>query len=221
MEEKPLVVSGYDEVLLAEAEDCAERSRYGSEVRVSALRVGAALSAVWAACAAVEAFVSERGAYYRQAGSDGQKRISKKELAGIRNEPRTSRKLNRLVKCFFAEGLKEHPRYPDLQALLALRDATVRGNAEHLAFDDWPEEMKPKYRERIPVRAGSGLDWTSRVFNEDTAAWAAGTCRAILSEAGKHVPKPPKALVRKVHVGSTEVVHPERESENLPFQYPH
>jgi len=221
MEEKPLIVSGYDEVFLAEAEDCAERSRYGSEVRVAALRGGGAMSAVWAACAAVDAFVSERGAYYRYWASEGQKKLSKKELAGIRAEPRTWRKLNRLVKCFHSAGLKEHPRYRDLQALLVLRDATVRGNAQHLAMDDWPEAMKPKHRECIPVWADSGLDWTSRVFHEDTASWATETCRAILSEAGRHVPRPPRGLVRKVHVGATDVVHPEHESEIQPVEYPH
>jgi hypothetical protein len=201
MEGKPLVESGYDEVFLAEAEDCAEGSRYGAEIRAPALRVGAALCAVWAASAAVEAFVSERGTYYRHRALDGNGKVTKKELQKIRDEPKIWRKLDRLVKCFCADGIKAHSRYGDLKALLTLRDATISEGAEHLAFDDWPSQIKSKHRERIPFRAETGLDWTSRVFHEDTAAWAAETCRAILAEADRHVPRLPQSLERKAQVG--------------------
>jgi hypothetical protein len=217
------MVSGYDEVFLAEAEDCAERSRYGAEVKVSALRIGAAISAVWAAAAAVDAFVSERGAFYRRYSLEGHRQISKKTFRKILEDPKAWRKLNRLVKWFHTPGLKGHPAYGELRAVLALRDATVRGNAEHLATDDWPPGIKPKLRDRIPVRADLGLDWTSWVFHEDTANWATETCRAILTEAGKHVPPPPTGSVRKGHNGpKAEMPQPKPSPpEYIPAQYPH
>jgi hypothetical protein len=223
MKDRDLMMSGYDQVFLAEAEDCAERSRYGAEVKVSALRLGAAVSAVWAAAAAVDAFVSERSAFYRRYALEGHRRISKKTFRKILEEPRSWRKLNRLVKWFHEPGLKAHPAYRDFRAVLALRDATVRGNAEHLATDDWPPGFKPKFRNRIPVRADLGLDWTSWVFHEDTANWAAETCRAILVEASKHVPPPLTGAARKVHNGPREEI-PQAEPpppEYIPAQYPH
>lgn len=215
------MVSGYDEIFLAEAGDCAERSRYGSEVKVSALRVGAAVSAVWAAGAAVDAFVSERSGFYRLNDNQGRKSLSKKDLVRIQEEPRAWKKLNRLVKCFHSPGLKTHPRWRDFRALLALRDATVRGNAEHLVTDDWPPGIKPKLRARIPVRADLGLDWTSWVFHEDTAAWAADTCRVMLAEAGLHVPKPPKGAVRNVHKAVSGEAYREPSPDYTHAQFPH
>jgi hypothetical protein len=197
------MVSGYDEIFLAEAGDCAERSRYGSEVKVSALRVGAAVSAVWAAGAAVDAFVSERSGFYRLNDNQGRKSLSKKDLVRIQEEPRAWKKLNRLVKCFHSPGLKTHPRWRDFRALLALRDATVRGNAEHLVTDDWPPGIKPK------------------VFHEDTAAWAADTCRVMLAEAGLHVPKPPKGAVRNVHKAVSGEAYREPSPDYTHAQFPH
>lgn len=47
----------------------------------------------------------------------------------------------------------------------------------------------------IPHREDPGLDWTSRVLNEETSRWAVEMAEEILREANEWVPKPPPGTI--------------------------
>lgn len=183
-----VMVAGYDRVLLEEARACLERSERGARKDDATLHAGAAASAIVAACAAAEAFVSERATYHRHKGS-----LSEEQADDIRRADGLHRKLNTLVKCFHPDGLDDHPAYPAFCALVKLRGCIVHRSARFLDTEDWPEDLQGQ-EGVIRHLERPGLDWTSRVLNKVTAEWAVETAERILSEAAGHVPENPKGI---------------------------
>ena len=194
-----ILIVGYDEVFLDEARACVTRSQQGAKKSNSALQAGAAGSAVVAACASVESFVSERTAFHaKRAG------IPFGLADQITGSAKVFQRLNWLVKHFDGEGLTGHTDYEPFQAVVALRNCIVHRKAEYLVTADWPPEIEEKHRSHIPYGTGADLDWTSRVFHEDVAAWAVAIVERLLSAASVQVSRPPNGTVHNfvMEVGS-------------------
>jgi len=199
-EEIQILIAGYDKVFLSEAEACAGRSQIGKERGNFVLEAGAAASAVSAACAAVESFVSERVAVYSTRNPPQGERIPPDLEEEIRKGRHTWSQLNGLVRHFGGEDFHLEPAYQDLEALVRLRGCIVHRSARYLTTAEWPHGIERKHRARIPHRKGSQLDWTARVFNAETAVWAAGTAEQILRTASRWVPEPQEGELIRVTV---------------------
>ena len=199
-EEIQILIAGYDKVFLREAEACADRSQIGKKRGDSALEAGAAASAVAAACAAVESFVSERVAVYSARNPPQGDRIPPELEEEIRNGRHTWSQLNRLVRHFGGEDFHLDPAYQDLEALVRLRGCIVHRSARYLTTAEWPHGIERKHRARIPHRKGPQLDWTARVFTAETAVWAAGMAEQILLTASRWVPEPQEGELIRVLV---------------------
>jgi len=180
-----ILIAGYDDVFLAEARACVERSKRGQHEDDANLHAGAAASSIVAACAAIEAYVSESVAYHEYKGA-----LSAEDAERIRDERRTWAMTNKLVKSFATKGLDstDPDLYRQLEATARLRDTIAHRSAAFQSTDAWPAWLA-NLHEIIPHERTAGLDWTSRVLRYDTAAWAVDVAEQVLARARAVVPE--------------------------------
>ena len=179
----PLLVRFYDSVLLSEAERAVERSQVAKSAGDAVAHAGASFTAIVAAAAATETYLSEILAHLKEKGV-----ITAGEREKIRKKDGLWAKYNCLAS-LFGTGLHMNPIYSTFQALIHLRNCVVHRSAEYLEPGFWPEEIQP-YNKVIPHVSGDGLDWTSQVFDSGTAEWAVRVAKDFLAEVDNYVPDP-------------------------------
>ena len=177
------LVRFYDSVLIREAEQAVKRAASAKASGDAKGHGGASFTAIVAATCATEAYLSEVLAPLEEKGF-----ITSAERDDIRRRDGLWSKYNALARKF-NDGLHKKPIYGRFQALVHLRNAMVHRSAEYLQPGVWPDEVAP-YKTVIPHVSGDGLDWTSQVYDADTASWAVTTANEFLKCVDDHVPDP-------------------------------
>ncbi len=177
------LVRFYDSLLIKEAELALERATSAKASGDSSSHGGASFTAIVGATCATEAYLSEVLAHLAE-----KKFITSDERDEIRRKNGLWSKYNALATKFNG-SLHEEPIYNEFQALVHLRNAIVHRSADYLEPGVWPDKVAP-YKDVIPHVAGDGLDWTSQVYDADTAAWAVGVAKEFLQRIDDYVPDP-------------------------------
>lgn len=174
-EDGPLIVgvSGYDKVLLSEAQRSALRARDAFDRNATGEEAGASAAAILCAAAACEAALSEYIAY-----EEIWEKRQIEALEQIRGDRDGLRQWKRLIKLFDdTYDFGSDGRYSALGCLFRLREHIAHRSAQFLEAGEYPVRLADCVRQgTIPVRpADHGVDWTSVIFVHEVAGWAAGT----------------------------------------------
>ena len=178
-----ILVRFLDSVYLREARLCVRRARRARTEGNAVRHGGATFSAIVAATAATEAYLSELLAHLADV-----RVLSKDEREKIRKKAHLWEKYNALAK-LFGSGIDGLPVYRPYQALVTLRNTLIHRNAEFIEPGTWPEKLS-KFRDVIPHVSGTTLDWNSQVLDADTAHWAADSAWQFLTEVDSYIPDP-------------------------------
>lgn len=181
---KPILVRHYDRVLLKEADLAVRRARQARSRGHSTTHGAASYTAIVTAVGATEAYLSEVLAHLEHAGT-----ISAAVRNRIRRKDRLWKRFQELVLTFSSFRLSVDPIYRQFQGLVTLRNSLVHRSAEFVSPGKWPSRLE-SYKNEIPHIRTSGLDWTSRVLDADTAAWARSGAKGFLQLVRSHVPDP-------------------------------
>lgn len=179
-----VLVRHFDIALLGDARLQLRRARRARATGVAARHGAASFAGIVLAVAACEAYLSEIVAHLTTTG-----KILPAQRLKIQREDRLWKKFNRLVRLFDTSGVTTSPIYRAFQALIVLRNCLVHRSAEFLTPQEWPKDLR-NHRTTIPHVSTAGLDWTSRVLDAGTAAWAVNIATAWLRLVKSHVPEP-------------------------------
>ncbi len=177
------LVRFYDSVLMHEAQRALARAQEARSSGDACGHGGASFTAVVAATSATETYLSEVLAHLEE-----KKVIKQAERDEIRRKEGLWTKYNALAKKFGGD-LSRHATYDPFVALVRLRNSMVHRSAEYLEPGVWPPKVAP-YKDLIPHATGDGLDWTSQVFDAQTAEWAVNTARKFLVAVDDYMPDP-------------------------------
>lgn len=178
-------VSGYDQVLVEEAERAASRAQSALEKRDSGAEAGAAAAAILCSSAACESRLSEYLAHYEFASGPLPEEL--RRVKSNRNARQQWRDLLRFLRPDFDLGTSAE--YRRLGCLFQLRDLVAHRNAKAIPLDTLPEGIEPCVRQRvIPVRRAENVDWTSIIFVAEVARWSARVAREWMDKADELAP---------------------------------
>ncbi|HEY6091834.1 MAG TPA: hypothetical protein VIV83_07575 [Gemmatimonadales bacterium] len=179
-----ILIEGFDEVFLAESLRAADRATEAMKASDAPGVAGATGAAVLLATAACEArlseFVSTHETSIGAAAVDEIRRPSR-DRGDAAKQWRLL--LANRASTFDCENSHE---FKALRCLFVLRDLVAHRGARHLRLGEWPEQLT-RYNciaeKTIPVDETDGVDWTSAVYVQRVALWAAETAQKWLAVA--------------------------------------
>jgi hypothetical protein len=178
--EVKILIEGFDRIFLAESRKAAGRAWEGLARGDAPEVAGATAAAVLLAAAACEARLSEYVTKYEGA-------IGASVVAEIRDEDKALEQWRILLKNrapTFRCG--DSGAYRALGCLFELRNLVAHRNARYFLLGAWPDELKDCVRQKaIPVHRSAEIDWTSGVYVQQVAAWAAETAGDWLGTASE------------------------------------
>lgn len=195
MDTSTILVRHFDEVFLREAELAVRRAKAARTRNNSMIHGSATFTAIVAAAAALEAYISEIAAHQVQF-----RLLTKWEQEEIRKKKEVPAKFRLLLRAWAVHRFHLKPLYLDLCALFGLRNSLIHRSAEFLVPGHWPRKLSP-YKGRIPHVRGEGLDWTSQVLAAETGQWALQTAKAVLAFVRPEVPDPALLKIRDAPPG--------------------
>jgi hypothetical protein len=173
-------IKGFDQVFLAEAMRSGHRAKQALQRKNAPEVAGATAAAVLVAAAACEARLSEYVTSHE--GELGATIVS--QLRSEQDALEQWRVLLRQRDSTFRPG--DSREYQALCCLFQLRNLVAHRNARYRPLDEWPDELDDCVRQKaIPVHRGKGIDWTSAVYVEQVAEWAAKTAFEWLALAAR------------------------------------